>query len=424
MFEVYNNSLCVYANDLIRKNAKRNVGSDNGFMAEGTYNYKVSRGLLVLKRRSSNGKPALIEYMTMEDSVKRQYITIYGDPTREAERTQMGLLESAMQYNESAYTYFSVEYRDELGRKLSAEKAYLYTLQARVLDAVLYLAGEKKREIGGGNTRIDVWGKLSDMVNELATIRNNQGEPRYPHKLPANAKSLKRKADQYAKEGWSALIHKNRGNRNAMKVTDERMEAVMHKLLSQHMNLNNVQIMEKYNEVATLMQMPVLKSPVTVDKYRKQMETTTLAHQRATQQAGNAGKALCTRNGSYLLDPRRLGCGTALPKASGKGWRQRGNPQAYYLRQPKDRGSGAGCLLQVPDRIRHRRPRMYRTDTNRPQKCRKTYQGIVRKPIQTFAVAERQLSEKEHDTVLPSHVEVLYTGFCRKCQIEDHRTLL
>ena len=283
MFEVYNNSLCVYANDLIRKNAKRNVGSDNGFMAEGTYNYKVSRGLLVLKRRSSNGKPALIEYMTMEDSVKRQYITIYGDPTREAERTQMGLLESAMQYNESAYTYFSVEYRDELGRKLSAEKAYLYTLQARVLDAVLYLAGEKKREIGGGNTRIDVWGKLSDMVNELATIRNNQGEPRYPHKLPANAKSLKRKADQYAKEGWSALIHKNRGNRNAMKVTDERMEAVMHKLLSQHMNLNNVQIMEKYNEVATLMQMPVLRSPVTVDKYRKQMEATTLAHQRGTK---------------------------------------------------------------------------------------------------------------------------------------------
>ena len=283
MFEVYNNSLCVYANDLIRKNSERGIGSDKGFMAEGTYYYKVNCGLLVLKRRASYGKPALIEYMTMEDSVKRQYITIYGDPTREAERTQMGLLESAMQYNESAYTYFSVEYRDELGRKLSAEKAYLYTLQARVLDAVLYLAGEKKREIGGGNTRIDVWGKLSDMVNELATIRNNQGEPRYPHKLPANAKSLKRKADQYAKEGWSALIHKNRGNRNAMKVTDERMEAVMHKLLSQHMNLNNVQIMEKYNEVATLMQMPVLRSPVTVDKYRKQMEATTLAHQRGTK---------------------------------------------------------------------------------------------------------------------------------------------
>lgn len=287
MYEVYNNSLCVYANDLIRRNPKRNVGSEKGFLAEGTYNYKVNCGLLVLKRRATYGKPALIEYMTMEDCVKRQYIDTYGDPLREVEKNNMSLLERTMQYNEAAYTYFSTEYRDELGRKLSADKASLYTLQARVLDACLYLAGEKKREIGGGNTRIDIWGNLSILVNELATIRSNQGEPMYLHKLPANAKSLKRKADQYAKEGWSALIHKNRGNRNAVKVMDERLEAVMHKLLSQHMNLNNVQIMEKYNEVAELMQMPPIKSPVTVDKYRKQMESTTLAHQRGTKALRN-----------------------------------------------------------------------------------------------------------------------------------------
>lgn len=283
MYEVYNNRLCIYANDLIRLNTKRGVGSEKGFLAEGTYNYKVSKGSLVLVRRASNGNPALIEYKTMEENVKKQYKDIYGDPLDDAERNKIGLLESTLKYNEAAFTFFSVEYRDELGRKLSAEKAALYTLQSRVLDAVLYLAGEKKREIGGGNTRIDVWGKLSDMVNDLAEIRNSQGEPRYMHKLPANGKSLKRKADQYAKDGWISLIHKNRGNRNAVKVQDERMEAVMHKLLSQHMNLNNVQIMDKYNEVAAYMQVPLIKSPVTVEKYRKQMETTTLAHQRGTK---------------------------------------------------------------------------------------------------------------------------------------------
>lgn len=283
MYEVYNNRLCIYANDLIRLNTKRGVGSEKGFLAEGTYYTKIRSGSLVLVRRASNGNPALIEYKTMEENVKKQYKDIYGDPLDDAERNKIGLLESTLKYNEAAFTYFSVEYRDELGRKLSAEKAALYTLQSRVLDAVLYLAGEKKREIGGGNTRIDVWGKLSDMVNDLAEIRNSQGEPRYMHKLPANGKSLKRKADQYAKDGWISLIHKNRGNRNAVKVQDERMEAVMHKLLSQHMNLNNVQIMDKYNEVAAYMQMPLIKSPVTVDKYRKQMETTTLAHQRGTK---------------------------------------------------------------------------------------------------------------------------------------------
>ena len=283
MYEVFNNSLCIYANDLIRINEKRGVGSEKGFLAEGTYYSKINRGLLIVMRRASHGKPALIEYKTMEEDVKKKYVETYGDPLREAERNRMGLLESTLQYNEAAYTFFSVEYRDELGRKLSADKAALYTLQVRVLDAVLELVRQKKIEIGGGNTRIDIWGNMSVMVNDLATIRDNQGNARYPHKLPANAKSLKRKADQYAKEGWSALIHKNRGNANAKKVADERLEAVMHKLLSQHMNLNNVQIMEKYNEVAKLMEMPLIKSPVTVDKYRKQMESTTLAHQRGSK---------------------------------------------------------------------------------------------------------------------------------------------
>ena len=283
MYEVFNNSLCIYANDLIRQDEKRGVGSEKGFLAEGTYYSKVNRGLLVLMRRASQGKPALIEYKTMEEDVKKKYVETYGDPIREAERNRMGLLESTLQYNEAAYTFFSVEYRDELGRKLSADKAALYTLQVRVLDACITLANDRKNWVGQGSTRIDIWGKISDLVNELATIRNNQGEPMYLHKLPANAKSLKRKADQYIKEGWSALIHKNRGNANAKKVADERLEAVMHKLLSQHMNLNNVQIMEKYNEVAQLMEMPLIKSPVTVDKYRKQMESTTLAHQRGSK---------------------------------------------------------------------------------------------------------------------------------------------
>ena len=284
---IYNNAVCVCANDLIKYNPKTRIGSDTGFLAEGTYYYKVKHGLLVLMRRASNGRPALIEFDTMEDEIKKKYTETYGNPKDEVERNRVSYLESEMKYNEAAYTFFSTEYRDELGRKLSAEKAALYTLQVRVLDACLSIAHNRKNMVGAGNTRVDIWARLSDYVNDLATVRGSMGELKYPHNLPANAKSLKRKADLYAKEGWSALIHKNRGNRNAVKVADERLEAVMHKLLSQHMNLNNVQIMEKYNEVATLMQMPLIKSPVTVDKYRKQMEATTLGHQRGTKALRN-----------------------------------------------------------------------------------------------------------------------------------------
>lgn len=284
---VYNNTVCVCANDLIKFNPTRKLGSEKGFLAEGTYNYKVNRGYLIVVRQRGRNQSALIEFDTMEEKIKKEYIRIYGNPKEEVERDRISLLESEMKYNEAAYSFFSTEYRDELGRKLSAEKAALYTLQVRVLDACLSLAHNRKNWVGQGNTRVDIWARLSEQVNDLASLRGANGEIRFPHNLPANAKSLKRKADLYAKEGWSALIHKNRGNINAKKVTDERLEAVMHKLLSQHMNLNNVQIMEKYNEVAKLMEMPLIKSPVTVDKYRKQMESTTLGHQRGTKALRN-----------------------------------------------------------------------------------------------------------------------------------------
>ncbi len=284
---VYNNTVCVCANDLIKFNPKTGIGSEKGFLAEGTYYYKTNRGYLIVARQRGRNQSALIEFDTMEEKIKKEYIRIYGNPKEEVERDRISLLESEMKYNEAAYSFFSTEYRDELGRKLSAEKAALYTLQVRILDACLSLAHNRKNWVGQGNTRVDIWARLSEQVNDLASLRGANGEIRFPHNLPANAKSLKRKADLYAKEGWSALIHKNRGNINAKKVTDERLEAVMHKLLSQHMNLNNVQIMEKYNEVAKLMEMPLIKSPVTVDKYRKQMESTTLGHQRGTKALRN-----------------------------------------------------------------------------------------------------------------------------------------
>ena len=284
---VYNNTVCVCANDLIKFNPKTGIGSEKGFLAEGTYYYKTNRGYLIVARQRGRNQSALIEFDTMEEKIKKEYIRIYGNPKEEVERDSLSLLESEMKYNEAAYSFFSTEYRDELGRKLSAEKAALYTLQVRVLDACLSLAHNRKNWVGQGNTRVDIWARLSEQVNDLASLRGANGEIRFPHNLPANAKSLKRKADLYAKEGWSALIHKNRGNINAKKVTDERLEAVMHKLLSQHMNLNNVQIMEKYNEVAKLMEMPLIKSPVTVDKYRKQMESTTLGHQLGTKALRN-----------------------------------------------------------------------------------------------------------------------------------------
>ena len=93
---IYNNAVCVCANDLIKYNPKTRIGSDTGFLAEGTYYYKVKHGLLVLMRRASNGRPALIEFDTMEDEIKKKYTDTYGNPKDEVERTRVSYLESEM----------------------------------------------------------------------------------------------------------------------------------------------------------------------------------------------------------------------------------------------------------------------------------------------------------------------------------------
>lgn len=281
MAVIYDNKVCVFANELISHDEKRNIGSEKGFMPLGTYNSKVRRGLIEVARRGG-GQPALVYFDLLEEKVKQQYIAVYGDPHEEVERYKQGPLEQRIEYNEEAYTFFS-SYRDENGKSLKPDKVMLYTMQARVLDAVIKLrANRSEMTIGAGSTRLNLWDRISALVNELQDIRMSNGEVKYLHKLPTSGKTLKRKLDQYEREGYAALVNKNHGNTAAKKVNTDEAEAVMHKLLSQHMNLNNAQIMEQYNKVAQVMGLTLIKSPVTVDAYRKSMESTTLGHRRGT----------------------------------------------------------------------------------------------------------------------------------------------
>lgn len=320
MAVIYNNQVCVFANELITYNAKRNIGSEKGFIPEGTFQSKSRRGLIAIARRSTPKSPALVYFDTMEEYIKNQYIKAYGDPHEEFDAVlKQSLLECELQYNEEAYTFFT-DFTDEAGKKMKPEKAALYTLQARVLDAVLRLYRENRRSVGDGTVKVSVWDNLSRMVNDLLSVRNSRGEQRYPHKLPSTGKTLQRKALQYEKEGFYALVNKNHGNTSTRKVKDEECEAVMHKLLSQHMNLNNVQIMEQYNLVIRQMNLireaggekplPFIKSPATVDAYRKEMESTSLGHRRG----GNTWK------NKYEMQIKRTPPETAMTYWTLDGW--------------------------------------------------------------------------------------------------------
>mgnify|MGYP001145976385 CR=1 FL=1 len=74
MAEIFNNRICVFANELIIFNPKTQVGSEDGFIPEGTYYSMVRNGQLIVLRRGIPGCPALVDFETMRKDVKKGYI--------------------------------------------------------------------------------------------------------------------------------------------------------------------------------------------------------------------------------------------------------------------------------------------------------------------------------------------------------------
>lgn len=286
MAEIFNNRICVFANELIIFNPKTQVGSEDGFIPEGTYYSMVRNGQLIVLRRGIPGCPALVDFETMRKDVKKGYIVRKGDPRAEiAAKTQKSILEDAIVYSNAAYEFFSVKYRYDGDKKLPPAKIDEYTLNVRIMNALLSLRdGRKANSIGGGGTRINVWEKLCKLSNDLLTLKDPNGRDIFPHNLPKNWKALKRKCEQYEaarriseEEGHRSVIHKSYGNKYAAVVLNEDAKAVMHKLISMHNNLNNVQIMEEYNKVASLMDWKPIDSPTTVENWRQKFALTTMA---------------------------------------------------------------------------------------------------------------------------------------------------
>ncbi|WP_368124803.1 hypothetical protein [Bacteroides cellulosilyticus] len=296
---IFNNRVCVFANELIIYNPKRNVGSQDGFIPEGTFQTMKKRKQIIVLHRSTPGQSAIVDFETMREDMKRKFIELNGDPRAViATQSQKSLLEEAIVFSNDAFEFYTTKYRYDGGKKLPDAKIDEYTLNVRVLEAILYLRDEHRKDvIGTSGPRVNMWKKLCTLSNDLLTLRDPHGKPLFPHTLPQNAASLKRKCQEYEdacrisrEEGYRYLIHKNFGNKSAAVVKDEESEAILHKLISLHNNLNSVQIMEEYNKVAEILDKPLINSPVTVDNYKKKMELTTMQGRKGKKVVANTRK--------------------------------------------------------------------------------------------------------------------------------------
>lgn len=296
---IFDNRVCVFADELIAYNPKTGVGSEQGFISESNY-YKMKRKkqIIVLQRSTPNSS-AILDYETMRNDLKQQYNQRNGDPRATlAVQSQKGPLEEAIVFSNDAFEFYSTKYRYDGDKKLPDAKIDEYTVNMRVLEAILYLKEEhRKNSIGTVGPRVNFWKNTSVLSNELKTLRDPHGHLLFPHTLPENAASLKRKCQEYEnacrisrEEGYRCLIHKNFGNKSAAVVKDEESEAILHKLISLHNNLNSVQIMEEYNKVAEVLDKPLINSPVTVDNYKKKMELTTMQGRKGKKAVANTRK--------------------------------------------------------------------------------------------------------------------------------------
>lgn len=233
--QYFNNILTVEAGWMI----------EQGVMSATNYRNLSNRGDIQVVRRACRNTPALVAYDSMPDRYKQAIVERIGDPRKEA---RQNVLEGLIEHSATASEYFE-NYMIDDDRHLPADKRREYYTNAIVLDGVRRLIegrNSKRKALGNRATRF--WDEISEAVQELDLTK-------WPHTLPANARSLERKYQRYLAEGFGSLVHKayQNGSKNAAKVADENQKAMLVTFMSDPRNLDNEQVARLYNMVAQQM---------------------------------------------------------------------------------------------------------------------------------------------------------------------------
>ncbi len=233
--EYYKNILAVEAGWMI----------EQGVMTSENYRQMSHRGDIQVVRRACRNTPALVAYDSMPDRYKKAIVERVGDPRKQA---RQNVLEGLIEHSATATTFFE-DYMIDDDRHLPADKRREYYTNAIVLDGVKRLIegrNSKRKALGNRATRF--WDEISQAVQELDLTK-------WPHTLPANARSLERKYQRYLAEGLGSLVHKayQNGSKNAAKVADENQKAMLVTFMSDPRNLDNEQVARLYNMVAQQM---------------------------------------------------------------------------------------------------------------------------------------------------------------------------
>lgn len=208
----FNNILCIPANDIIRYDEKRNVGSEKGFLPYNTYDSNRKRGnIRVLCPGKGQGNTALIEFESMRKDIQEKYIEIYGDPRKKD--TKVSNFRNMITIDAKARRYYT-EFRFSDGGVLPPETIQEYTINASILNALCMLKDDTKlarKQCMIVTPKTKIWDILVYSCNEVRS--------EFKHTLPTTEFRLRKKVSDYIKGGYEALISGRFRNSNTRKVS-------------------------------------------------------------------------------------------------------------------------------------------------------------------------------------------------------------
>lgn len=214
--------------------------SDDGeaVMSRSTYDWNVKKGnLTVLRAGKGLGSYALIEYHSLPERFRVRFEAKYGDPEKIMKQEKTVLPADA-----EAQRFFHDHVLPN-GEHLPSDKQEEYTINARVLNALLDMFNTQKamRRACNNNTPV-IWSNIFRAAEELREA--------YGHTLPKSEARLRDKLRQYTKEGYACLVSGKFCNINTLKITKAAGRQIVALRRCRVPVYTTKQIFEEFNRIA------------------------------------------------------------------------------------------------------------------------------------------------------------------------------
>ncbi|MDO6808120.1 hypothetical protein Q4603_05855 [Zobellia galactanivorans] len=258
MYETYNNILCVHGGWLYDPKGA-NVMSRSNYKY-----YQRTKTLQVLRNGGGPNTPALVAWASVPEKYREVIIDRFGDP----EKTD-GCIQF-MQHLEqdiNAIRFYKMHTLPN-GNGIPEPNQARYASEAAILNAVNDIFQNRilrTRTIGTGGLT-DAWKKMAAIIKDLP-------HHKWPHSLPKNHRSLKRKYKAYLEDGYESLIHGGHAQKNAEKINDHAKLWLLARWSDRVRKVANMaQLLSEYNEKAAEDGWKKLKEEKTLHNYLYQPE--------------------------------------------------------------------------------------------------------------------------------------------------------